>query len=80
VESSCELGNESSGSIKCWELSSCCTTCGLSSGTQLHRVSSLVSKEEYIVPETSYVRRMWGNCIAPIVITHIILQILKRQR
>jgi hypothetical protein len=30
---------EPSGSIKCWELPSGCTTCGLSSGTQLHRVS-----------------------------------------
>jgi hypothetical protein len=39
VESSCELGNEPSGSIKCWELPSGCTSCGLSSGTQLHRVS-----------------------------------------
>jgi hypothetical protein len=39
VESSCELGNEPSGSIKCWELPSGCTTCGLSSSTQLHRVS-----------------------------------------
>jgi hypothetical protein len=28
-----------SGSIKCWELPSGCTTCGLSSDTQLHRVS-----------------------------------------
>jgi hypothetical protein len=36
---SCGLGNEHSGSIKCWELPSGCTTCGLSSGTQLHRVS-----------------------------------------
>jgi hypothetical protein len=41
VESSCELGNEFSGSIKCWELPSGCTSCGLSSGTQLHRVSKL---------------------------------------
>jgi hypothetical protein len=40
VESSCELGNEPSGSIKCWELPSGCTNRGLSSGTQLHRVSS----------------------------------------
>jgi hypothetical protein len=39
VESSYELGNEPSGSIKCWELPSGCTSCGLSSGTQLHRVS-----------------------------------------
>jgi hypothetical protein len=42
VESSCKLGNEPSGSIKCWELPSGCTTCGLSSGTQLHRVSYLM--------------------------------------
>jgi hypothetical protein len=28
-----------SGSIKCWELPSGYTTCVLSSGTQLHRVS-----------------------------------------
>jgi hypothetical protein len=39
VESSCERGNEPSGSIKCWELLSGCTSCGLSGGTQLHRVS-----------------------------------------
>jgi hypothetical protein len=39
VESSCELGNEPSGSIKFCELSNGCTTCGLSSGTRLHRVS-----------------------------------------
>jgi hypothetical protein len=42
VESSCELGNEPSGSIKCWELPSSCTSCGLSSGSQLHRISLLV--------------------------------------
>jgi hypothetical protein len=42
VESSCKRGNESYSSIKCWELPSGCTTCGLSSGTQLHRVSQLV--------------------------------------
>jgi hypothetical protein len=41
VESSCELGNEPSGSIKCWELPSGCTSCGHSSGTQLHRVSNV---------------------------------------
>jgi hypothetical protein len=39
VESSCGLGDEPSGSIKCWELPHGCTTCGPSSGTQLHRVS-----------------------------------------
>jgi hypothetical protein len=44
VESSCELGNEPSGSIKCWELPSSCTTCDLSSGTQLHRVSYEIEK------------------------------------
>jgi hypothetical protein len=43
VESSCELGNEPSCSIKCWELPSGCTSYGLSSGTQLHRVGWLVS-------------------------------------
>jgi hypothetical protein len=43
VEISCELGNEPSGSIKCWELSNGCTTCGLSSGTQLHIVSSYLT-------------------------------------
>jgi hypothetical protein len=41
VESSCVLGNEPLVSIKCWELPSGCTSCGLSSGTQLHRVSLL---------------------------------------
>jgi hypothetical protein len=39
VESSCKLGNEPSGSIKCWELPNACTTCGISSSVQLHRVS-----------------------------------------
>jgi hypothetical protein len=42
MESSCELGNEPSGSIKCWELPNCCTACGLSCGNGLHRVSYLV--------------------------------------
>jgi hypothetical protein len=42
VESSCKLGNGPLGSIKCWELPNGCTTCGLSSGTQLHRISYLV--------------------------------------
>jgi hypothetical protein len=36
---SCKLGNEPSSSIKCWELPNGCTTCGFSSGTQLHIVS-----------------------------------------
>jgi hypothetical protein len=43
VESSCKLGNEPSGSIKCWELPSCSTTCGLSSGTQLHIVRGVAT-------------------------------------
>jgi hypothetical protein len=42
MESTCERGNESSGSIKCWELPNGCTSCGLSSGTQLHRISWFV--------------------------------------
>jgi hypothetical protein len=37
--SSCKLGNEPSGSIKCWELPNGCTTFGLPSGTRLCRVS-----------------------------------------
>jgi hypothetical protein len=38
VKNSYELGNETSGSIKCWELPSGCAIRGLSRGTQLHRV------------------------------------------
>jgi hypothetical protein len=38
-----KLGNEPLGCIKCWELLNGCTTCGLSSSTQLHIVSKLVS-------------------------------------
>jgi hypothetical protein len=32
------------GAIECWELPSGCTTCGLWSCTQLHRVSQSVSQ------------------------------------
>jgi hypothetical protein len=39
MESSCECGNKSVGSIKCWELSSGYTTGGLSSSAQHHRLS-----------------------------------------
>jgi hypothetical protein len=40
VESSCEHGNETLGSLKMLgKLPSGCITCGLSSGTQLHMVS-----------------------------------------
>jgi hypothetical protein len=48
VESSCELGNDSSGSIKCWELPNGCTTCGLSSGTELHRVSYVSASQHEV--------------------------------
>jgi hypothetical protein len=54
VESSCELGIEPSGSIKCWELPNGCTTCGLSSGTQLHRVSYV---DDVHTPQETHV---WG--------------------
>jgi hypothetical protein len=47
VEGSCKLGNELSGSIKCWELPNGCIACGLSSGTQLHRVSQSHKNTEY---------------------------------
>jgi hypothetical protein len=33
------LAQEPEGSLKCWELPNGYTTCGLSNGTQLHRVS-----------------------------------------
>jgi hypothetical protein len=39
VESSCEFGIESSGSMKCWETIEWLTSSGLSSSVQLHRVS-----------------------------------------
>jgi hypothetical protein len=57
VESSCELGNEPLGSIKCWELPSGCTTCGLSSGAELHRVrlSDTLSLDIGAHPKIRYV-------------------------
>jgi hypothetical protein len=48
VESSCEHRDEASGSIKCWELPSGCVTCGLSSGTQPHRINYVRNLE--IIP------------------------------
>jgi hypothetical protein len=45
---SCKLGNEPSGSIKCWELPNGCTTCGLSCGARLHRVSWFVCMYLYV--------------------------------
>jgi hypothetical protein len=39
VESSCEHGNEPSGSIKCWETIECLHNLWLSSGAQLHIIS-----------------------------------------
>jgi hypothetical protein len=56
VESSCELGNEPSGSIKCWELPRGCTSCGLSSGTQLHRV-----RRVQIIHLRLYIYWNWNN-------------------
>jgi hypothetical protein len=49
VESSRKLGNEPLGSIKCWQLPNGCTSCGLSSGTQLHRVSCIIAMKTEIV-------------------------------
>jgi hypothetical protein len=43
VESSCECGNEPSGSINAGKLLSGLTTGGFSCNAQLHRVSFLVS-------------------------------------
>jgi hypothetical protein len=40
VESCCELGNEHSGFINSGNLPNGCTTCGLSSGTQLTELVS----------------------------------------
>jgi hypothetical protein len=40
VEGSCEHGNEFSGSIKCWELLTICTTGGISRRAQLHGANS----------------------------------------
>jgi hypothetical protein len=60
MESSCELGNELSGSIKCWELPSGCISCGLLSGTQLHRVSKLVSVYYHSITHSFY----GSKCIA----------------
>jgi hypothetical protein len=61
VESSCKLGNEPLGSIKCWELSNGCTTFGLSSGTQLHRISQLVTEIWYFI--LVWTTQRYGNCI-----------------
>jgi hypothetical protein len=44
VESSCELGIEPSGSMKCWKLSSGLASSGLSSSAQLHIVSYITIK------------------------------------
>jgi hypothetical protein len=45
---SCERGNESSGSIKCWEILEQLSDCvGFSRRTQLHGVSSLVYRPRF---------------------------------
>jgi hypothetical protein len=41
VASSCELGNEVSGSIKCWKFLNSRTTGGFSRRAQLHEVSNM---------------------------------------
>jgi hypothetical protein len=61
VERSCERGNEPSGSIKCWELPNDCTTCGPSSGTQLHRVCLFNSKNGNFVFVLIISMQMKGN-------------------
>jgi hypothetical protein len=69
VESSCELGDEPSGSIKCWELPNGCTTCGLSSGTQLHRVSLILENNSMMRTKSSYtihIFRQLLHCISKI--------------
>jgi hypothetical protein len=50
VESSCEFGNETSGSIKCWGLSSGLTTGELSGSPQLYIVNlvSIWKKEKFL--------------------------------
>jgi hypothetical protein len=58
VESSCKPGNEPSGSIKCWELPNGCRTCGLSSGTQFHRVSWLVLPLSGLVRHWLYAKQV----------------------
>jgi hypothetical protein len=60
VESSCKLGNEPSGSIKCWERPSGCTSFGLSSATKLHRVSYLVISPKLTPSKTNSVSQL--NC------------------
>jgi hypothetical protein len=66
VESSCELGNEPSGSIQFWDLLSGCTDFSLWYGTQLHRVSWLVSytRKEYLATANDlFMSRVWSFSI-----------------
>jgi hypothetical protein len=72
VESSCKLGNEPLGSIKCWDLPNGCTTCGLSSNTQLHRVSWLVIGFSYILYGTCF------NMLFIVAISFFLLLLLDR--
>jgi hypothetical protein len=51
VESSCECGNESSGSLNAGKVSSDYTTCGLSNSAELHRISSLVMALRHPTPD-----------------------------
>jgi hypothetical protein len=59
VESSCELGNEPSGSIKCWELPSGCTTYGLSRGTQLQELVSYLDSYWWSID-----KEFWKICFS----------------
>jgi hypothetical protein len=45
VENFCKRGNETSGSIKSWELPSGCTTSGVSRRTELRAVLAICTHE-----------------------------------
>jgi hypothetical protein len=68
-----------SGSIKCWELPSGCTSCGPSSGTQLHRVSYLVPSLIHFYKTSVLTRVSWRHnpeyCILP---AELIVSIISR--
>jgi hypothetical protein len=59
----CKLSYEPSGSMKCWKLPSSCTSCGLLSGTQLHRVSLVMKNGVFwvVTPCGSCENRRFGG-------------------
>jgi hypothetical protein len=61
VETSRERSNEPSGSVKCWELPSGCTNCGVASGTEHHR-PSYQPKSSYSVSTGQFLR--YANRVA----------------